>query len=205
MSNRIAAVVALALVLLLAGCSALPPQSVTLAPQVKAPGGNVGKGRTVALKVVDARGDKVVGYRNTDGARTAPITVEGDLTRSVGEAVEHSLASLGFKPAPFKDGAPLGMTVTIRELSYSAQSATVTRKISAKCVLSARVTNGPGTWEGSFPVAQEKEVVTTPDENANARFVNDVLSESLSMLLSDPEMVQYLGKDTLQGKPIKGE
>ncbi|MBI4803619.1 MAG: hypothetical protein HY795_00105 [Desulfovibrio sp.] len=190
---------------ILAGCSAVPPQSVSLVPQVKAPTGNVGKGKTVALKVVDARGDKIIGYRNTDGSRTAPITVEGDLTKSLGQATERTLSELGFKPAPYKDGAPLSLVITLRELQYSAQSLTVTRKISAKCVLSARVVNGPGTWEGSFPVSQEKELVTAPDENANAKFINDVLSESLSMLLSDPEMVQYLGKDYLQGKPIKGE
>lgn len=205
MKRRIAALVAIVSFVWLAGCSPLPPQSVSLAPHVKVPTGNVGKGKTVALKVVDGRGDKIVGYRDTDGARTAPIKVEGDLTKSVGEAAERTLSELGFKPVPFKDGAPLSMTITIRELSYSAQSATVTRKVAVKCVVSARVVNGPGTWEGSFPVSQEKEVVSTPDENANARFVNDVLSESLSMLLSDPEMVQYLGKDTLQGKPIKGE
>lgn len=194
---------ALAALAVLAGCSTVPPQSVALAPQVKVPTGNVGKGKSVAFQVVDARGDKVVGYRNADGGRSAPITVEGDLTRSVGETAAKVLTDLGFKPVPYKDGAPLSLVITIRELAYQAQGQTVTRKISAKCVLSARVTNGPGNWEGSFPVSQEREMVTAPDENANARFINDVLSESLGLLLSDPEMVQYLGRDFTQGKTIK--
>lgn len=187
----------------LAACATVPPQVVTLAPQVKVPTGNVGKGKNVAFQVVDARGDKVVGYRNADGGRSAPITVEGDLTRSVGEPAAKVLSDLGFKPVPFKDGAPLSLVITIRELGYSAQGQTVTRKISAKCVLSAKVVNGPGHWEGSFPVTQEREMVTAPDESANARFINDVLSESLGLLLSDPEMVQYLGRDFTQGKALK--
>lgn len=178
----------------LGACSYTPPQSVALHPEVKAPGGNVGKGRAVAFKVVDARADKVIGYRNTDGGRTAPITVEGDLPQSVGEAAARTLASLGFSPAPYKEGAPLSLVISIAELSYAAQAQTVTRKISVKCALSAKVTNGAGHWQGSFPVSQEKEVVSTPDENYNARFVNEVLSESLSLMLSDPELVQYLGR-----------
>ncbi|MFP5223722.1 MAG: YajG family lipoprotein [Acidobacteriota bacterium] len=196
---------ALVLAGLLAACSGVQPQSVSLHPEVKSPTGNVGKGKTLAFKVMDARADKVVGYRNADGGRSASISVEGDLSKAVGEAAERTLIGLGFKPASFKENAPLSLVITIRELNYSAQGLTVTRKIATKCVLSARVVNGPGHWEGSFPVAQEKEVVTAPDETANARFINDVLSESLTMLLSDPEMVQYMAKDFLQNKTITGE
>ena len=104
---------------------------------------------------------------------------------------------------PFKDGAPLSLTITVRELGYNAAAATVTRKVSVRCVLSARVVNGAGNWEGTFPVGQEKEMVTVPGEADNARFLNDVLSESLSMLLSDPELVQYLGHDPFQAKIVK--
>lgn len=196
---------ALVLAGLLAACSGVQPQSVSLHPEVKSPTGNVGKGKTLAFKVMDARVDKVVGYRNADGARNAPITVEGELSKAVGEAAERTLGGLGFKPAPFKENAPLSLVITIRELNYTAKGETVTRKIGVKAVLSARVVNGPGHWEGSFPVAQEKEMVTAPDENANARSINDVLSESLTMLLSDPEMVQYMAKDFLQNKTITGE
>lgn len=204
--KRIASLLsALVLAALLAGCAGVQPQSVSLHPEVKSPTGNVGKGKTLAFKVMDARTDKVVGYRNADGGRNAPISVEGDLSRTVGEAAERTLTGLGFKPAPFKENATLSLVITIRELSYNAKGMTVTRNIGAKCVLSARVVNGPGNWEGSFPVAQEKEVMTAPDENANARFINDVLSESLTMLLSDPEMVQYMAKDFLHNKTITGE
>lgn len=202
MKRLCAALAAIVCAALLAACSTVPPQSVTLVPQVKAPTGNVGKGKTLAFKVVDNRADKVLGYRNTDGSRTAPITVEGDLSKAVGEAAARTLTELGFKPVPYKEGAPLSLVIGIKELGYSAQGATVTRKVAVKCALSAKVTNGPGHWEGSYPVAQEKELVVNPDENANARFLNDVLSESLSLMLSDPEMVQYLGKDFMRDKTL---
>ena len=185
---------------LLASCSGVPAQSVNLKPDIKAPSGNVGKGKAVALRVVDARADRVVGYRNTDGSHGAPITVEGDLAQSVGQPLGRMLSSLGFEPAPYKDGAARSLTVTIRELNYNAQSLTVTRKVTTKCVLTVRATNGPGTWEGNFPVSQERELMMAPDENANARLVNEVLSESLSMMMSDPELVQFLGKDSVPAK-----
>jgi uncharacterized lipoprotein YajG len=194
---------ALAAFVFLASCAAVPAQTVTLAPDIKAPTGNVGKGKSLAFKVIDGRADKVVGYRNADGSRTAPITVQGDLSAPVGEAAARVLSELGFVPAPFKDGAPLSLTITVRELGYNAAAATVTRKVSVRCVLSARVVNGAGNWEGTFPVGQEKEMVTVPGEADNARFLNDALSESLSMLLSDPELVQYLGHDPFQAKIVK--
>lgn len=195
MKRLFACLAVLAAVALLAACSATPPQTVSLAPQAKVPTGNVGKGKTVALQVSDARHGQVVGYRAADGSRTAPITVEGgDLSKVVGEEVSKTLASLGFKPAPWKEGAPLSLSVSVKELQYAAQSLTVTRKVTVKCVVSAKVVNGPGHWEGSYPVTHEKELALAPDENANARMLNDVLSESLSLLLSDPEMVQFLAK-----------
>jgi uncharacterized lipoprotein len=187
----------------LSGCSPVPAQSVTLAPELRVPTGNVGKGKHLALKVVDARAGKVVGYRNADGSRSAPITVEGPLERVVGEASAKTLSELGFSPAPHKDGAPLELVITVKELHYSVQSMTVTRKVTTKCVLSAKAVNGPGHWEGSFPVSHEKEMVTAPDENANARLINDVLSESLNLMLSDPELVQFLGKEGLRSKTLK--
>jgi uncharacterized lipoprotein YajG len=187
----------------LTSCAPVPAQFVALSPDVKAPTGNVGKGKTLAFKVVDGRADKVVGYRNADGSRTAPIKVEGDLSQPVGEAAAKVLSELGFVAAPYKDGAPLSLVITVRELGYQATAATVTRKVSVKCMLAARVVNGAGTWEGSFPVSQEKEVMTVPNENDNANFLNNVLSESLSMLLSDPELVQYLGHDPFQAKIVK--
>jgi len=198
-----ATLLALLAMVCLASCAGPPSQSVTLSPEVKAPTGNVGQGKTLAFRVVDGRADKIVGYRNADGSRTAAITVTGDLSQSVGEPAARTLSELGFKPAPFKDGAPLSLEITIRELGYSAQAANLTRKITAKCVLAAKVINGAGGWEGSFPVSQEKDVVTAPDENANATFINEVLSESLSMLMSDPEMVQYLGREPIKAKIVK--
>lgn len=188
---------------LVASCSGVPAQSVQLRPDVKAPSGNVGKGKPVALRVVDARADKVLGYRNADGAHTAPITVEGDLAQAVGQPLSRMLSSLGFEPSAYKEGAPRTLTVTVRELGYNAQALTVTRKVATKCTVAVRATNGPGTWEGTFPVSQEKELMMAPDENANARLINDVLSESLSLMMSDPELVQFLGKDSVQGKTVK--
>lgn len=187
------------------GCSPVPAQSVTLVPELKVPTGNVGKGKHLALKVVDARADKVIGYRNADGSRTAPITVEGALEKVVGESSAKILSELGFTPAPYKDGSPLTLTITVKELGYSVQSMTVTRKVTTKCVLSAKAVNGPGHWEGSFPVSHEKEMVTAPDENANARLINDVLSESLNLMLSDPELIQFLGKEGVRSKTLKEE
>uniref|UniRef100_A0A7C4EIP6 Lipoprotein n=1 Tax=Fundidesulfovibrio putealis TaxID=270496 RepID=A0A7C4EIP6_9BACT len=186
-----------------ASCSTVPAQSVALRPDVKAPAGNVGKGKPVALRVVDARSGQVLGYRATDGSKGAPITVQGDLSQAVGEPVSKALSDLGFAPAAYKDGAPLTVTVTIRELTYQAEAKTVSRNVITKCTLAVRATNGPGTWEGSFPVRQERELMLAPDEDANARLINDVLTESLSMMMSDPELVQFLGKDTAQGKTIK--
>ena len=196
------ALAALVCLLMLSACGALPGQSVSLHPDVKVPGGNVGKGKHVALRVVDGRSDRVIGYRGMDGARSAPIDVEGDLSQGIGVVASRALTDLGFQVVPPKDGASRSLTITVRELSYKAQSLTMSKKMTVKCVLVAKALSGHGGWEGNYPVTQEKEVVMTPDVDANARFINEVLSESLNILLSDPEMVQFLGRDTSQGKNL---
>jgi len=201
---RLGALAALLACLLLSACGTLPGQTVSLHPNVTVPAGNIGKGRSVALRVLDGRQDKVLGYRNMDASRTAPIKLEGEreLPEGIGLVASKALTDLGFQVVPPKESANRSLTITVRDLSYKADALTVTKKMAVKCVLAAKAQSGPGVWEGTYPVSQEKEVVMTPDMDANARFINEVLSESLSMLLSDPELVQFLGRETLQGKPI---
>lgn len=202
-SLRLCALLALvACLMLLSACGGLPGQTVSLRPDIKVPTGNIGKGRSVALRVVDGRQDKVIGYRNMDTSRSAPIQVEGDLSSDIGTVAAKVLTDLGFQVVPPKEGVSRSLTITVRELSYKASALTVTKKMAVKCVLAAKALSGSGGWEGSYPVSQEKEVVITPDVDANARYINEVLSESLSTMLSDPELVQFLGRDNLHGKPI---
>lgn len=189
---------------LLAGCG-VPGQTVSFKLDVKEQSSSIGKGKTVALRVVDARPEKVLGYRDMDTSRNSPIRVEGNLTEIVGAAASRALSDMGFSPAPYSESASRSLIITIRDLNYLAKSEGVTKKVSVKCVLSGKAKNGPGTWEGNYPVRQEKEVVITPDENSNARFLNDVLSESLTMLISDPDLQQFLGKEGVRSKTIKQE
>lgn len=186
---------------LLAGCG-VPAQTVSLAPEAKVAMTNVGHGKTVALRVVDTRTDKVLGYRDMDRSKTAPLTVEGDLNAVVGQATSKALNELGFAPVAYKEGAPRSLTVTIRELGYRAESQNVTKKVAVKCVLAVKAINGQASYEGAFPVSQEKEVVMTPNEDDNARLVNAVLSESLTMLMADPELTRFLARDTAKGKNL---
>ena len=192
-----------ACLVLLSACANLPAQTVFLHPDVSVPTGNVGKGKNIGLRVLDERQDKIVGYRNMDTSRSAPITVEGGLTGDIGDAASKVLMELGFQVVPPSEGGSRSLTIAVRELSYKASSLTVTKKVTVKCVLAARATSGPGIWEGSYPVSHEKEVVMTPDVDANARALNDVLTESLTSMLADPALVQFLGRESAQGKLIK--
>ena len=187
----------------LAACAGPAAQSVTLSPMAKAVSGDVGHGKALAFKVEDARPDRaVLGYRDMDGGRTAPISLSGDLAAIVGEAAMRPLKELGFTPKPFREGAPLSLAISIRELGYTAKSSGMTKKVTVRCVLDARVVNGAGGWQGSFPVSREKEVMTTPGVNDNAAFVNSALTDSLNMMFSDPEFVRYLGREPIQPKKV---
>jgi len=191
----------LAALTFLAGCAGPVAQSVTLSPMANAQSGDVGHSRALAFKVEDARTDRaVLGYRDMDGGRTAPISLSGDLAAVVGEAAMRPLTDMGFTPKAFREGAPLSLVVTVRELQYSAKRSGMTKKVAVRCVLDARVVNGAGGWQGSFPVSREKEVMATPGVNDNAAFLNSVLTDSLNMMFSDQEFVQYLGREPIQPK-----
>ena len=197
-------ILALVALSFLAACAGPAAQSVTLAPQVQVPAGDVGRGRTLALRVDDGRADRMVlGYRDVDGGRTAPISSSGDLPAIVGEAAMRPLADMGFKPGPFREGAPLSLVITIRELEYRAWRTGMTKRVGVRCTLEARVTNGAGGWQGSFPVSQEQEMVRTPGVNENARFINSALSESLRMLFASPEFIRALDREPIQPKKVK--
>jgi uncharacterized lipoprotein YajG len=193
----------LAGVLTLSACGALPAQTVSLRPEARSLTDNMGKSKPVALRVVDARSDKTIGYRGTDTGKSATITAEGDLAEIVGKAASRSLTDSGFNPVAFKPGAVRSLTITIRDLSYGSMAQAMTKKVEAKCLLAATVINGPGTYEGTFPVSQEKEVLVTPNETDNAVLINGVLSESLSLLLTDHEIMSFLAKDNVRGKDVK--
>lgn len=202
MSKRIAyPLLALALILALSACG-VTGQTVFIRPMAKVTGSNVGQGKTVAVRVVDSRADKVIGYRDTDFGKNAPIRAEGDLGEALLNSVTRALGELGFNPSSYREGSPRVLTIEIRSLAYEAVKETMSTKSRVRTVLKAHATNGGGTFDGNYPVETSKEDVLRPGEAENAKYINDALSEALTVMLADQELVNFLGRDSARGRTI---
>lgn len=82
----------------LTGC-AFSPQAVVIKPVVKAPVTSLGRDSPVGLQIIDERPKKTLGTRGVRGVG-AELTIEGELTEIVRNAISDGLTKQAFKPSP---------------------------------------------------------------------------------------------------------
>lgn len=170
--------------LLCAAC-ALSPQIVQLDPEIdlvaEAPRGN---GRTIALRVIDARADNIVGSRggvyDTAYIRTAP-----DLVDKVHAALRRGYETLGFRVVAADAPADIALRVELTDFSYEAGGAELVRGVKTGVSVRGTGTQGGRTVTGDYREGAGRDVLLAPSGDTNERRLNEDLSAVLRRLVAD--------------------
>lgn len=178
---------------LLAACSTFAPQMVTLNPKASVTQSTAGLGKVVALKVIDARADKALGYRTTRSDKDSAIITNQNVAKVVQSKIYDSLKKSGFDVDILDNGAR-ALKIEIRELDYSVPTGSWTGGIRILATLNAVVKNGDTTYENLYQITNNERVILKPDREKNEELINKTLSDILQRLLQDEKVIALLAK-----------
>ena len=177
------------------GACAYTSQEAELAPSVDIEASNIGAGKQVALKVVDERTTKTLGHRGSAFIKGAKITTDQDVASVFFGTLQTALAKLGFTTVAFTPGDENSLRVDIRELNYYTSTGFWTGGVHTKAA--AKVTAGEGSYpfEKVYTSEGEKRVVFVPGADKNTATINATLSDLITKIVTDQELVEFLTRD----------
>lgn len=178
---------------LLAACATFAPQLVTVNPDVSVIESAAGLGKVVALKVIDTRADKSLGYRTTRSDKDSAIITNQDVAKVVEQKIYAALRKNSFDVTTLDNG-PRALKVEIRNLEYSVPTGSWTGGIRILATLNAVVKNGDTTYENLYQITNNERVVIKPDREKNEALINKTLSDVLQRLLQDQNLIALLAK-----------
>lgn len=172
---------------LLAGCTPAP-QIIPAVAQVDVPATQArGAGRSIAIEVVDARDDTIVGYRDPARADSA-ITTSPELLENMRRALEQGYRELGFIIVAAGQEADIELQVRLTEFGYQRAEGGVVRELLTGATVEATSVLPEKTITATYRDAQSKDTVLRPSLAANAEILNGHLDGALSKLVADPRL-----------------
>ncbi|MEQ5801363.1 YajG family lipoprotein [Halomonas sp. H10-9-1] len=178
----------------LAGCAA--PQTLQLDPQRSAEVPVTGSGQSVTVIAADGRDSEVIGTRTGSAMSTATITVYAhELIPRLQREAERAVREMGFAPTTQRAEGRPSLILTLDHLGYGrGQSRPVVGEARLEAVLVAEATNGGNTYTGTYTSRRTQSFAVRPDQEANARMVNELLSDGLDRAFRDPELGRLLAR-----------
>lgn len=179
-------------ILVASGC-AFNPQKANLTPNVSVTNSQIGGKTPVYIQVIDERADKALGRRGTAYGAAAEITAQQDLAQVVKNEIAKGLTSQGFVISD-QASAKSKLVIEIRALEYSTSQGFWTGGVHIKGALKGRAQQNTQTFEKMYRYEKEERVVVVPTAETNERWINDALSETLSQLIKDSELLSFLAE-----------
>lgn len=179
------------IVSLLAACG-LSPQQVPIAPVLETPVRNLGRGRDIAVQVTDARARKEIGTRGGIYGDTAVLTPAGDLAIAIRDALALALRNEGFRVVGAEGQFPLGIRVSVDDLSYAPVQGTVIKQVQTGIDFRVTLQDALRSISTKITFSSTQDVIGTPSPEDNERLINRTISKGLARMLNDHEVVEFL-------------
>jgi uncharacterized lipoprotein YajG len=173
------------------GC-ALAPQQVNLSPTLTVLSSVEGANITVGVRVVDDRRAATLGRLVGGSGGSVEVTSSQDVAGVVGKCLIDGLRKKGFVPVDFADGIRPGLTVEVRLLDYVAYKGFPAGRAIIKGELKAVAVRGKASFESYYRSEREEKYLSMPDEEKTGKWINNVLGDVVSQLLSDAGLLKFL-------------
>lgn len=172
---------------------ALSPQTIDIRPSVElSNSADTGKGRTVAVTVVDDRKSAVIGTRGGVYASTSEIRTSDDIKTPIRDELANRLRELGFVVMDSAESADATLKLIVDSIEYAASGEPVVRSVETAATMRviAKVKNREYT--GRYRGTRTTDVLTAPDVEDNEAMINAAVSRVLERLLTDVELHAFL-------------
>ncbi|AZM95333.1 YajG family lipoprotein [Vreelandella venusta] len=180
---------------LLAACAS--PQYLQLSPERSASVPQTGSGQQVTVIATDARESEVIGTRSGGNMSTAQITVSShELIPQLQAEAERAVRDMGFTPTRDAAQGRPSITLELAGLNYAkgGSGQPLIDEARIEGVFRAIAQNKGTTYTGTYTSRRTQGYAIKPGEDANARMLNDLLSDGLNRAFSDPELGRLLAR-----------
>ncbi|PRB80252.1 YajG family lipoprotein [Pseudomonas sp. MYb185] len=180
------------LALVLAGC-AHSPQQLNVTPSVTAPLSQVARQQPVVVTVKDSRSSPVLGTRGGIYPDSSNLTLSAQTVPHLRQQVEQALGKLGFQVVP--EGTPNAnsLVVSLAELSYvSPQEGVYVTQADISAVFATEVRSMNQRYIGRYSASAQHRFGYAPNQATNTRLVTEVMSDALSRIFKDQEVIRIL-------------
>lgn len=182
--------VALAIVLVVAGCASSPLR-IQVTPKVTVNQGQIGFGRTYIIEVHDLRHGQAVGKRSSGD--NSDILIANDLANAVGLAVADGMDAMGFATGQQGVAEEIRIRIDITSLQYGAPTDTVyTNKVDMNAKISVQVDRGGDHFSGQYGTKGDKRFVLAPGPEQSSEAVSKMMSQALQNMFNDPSFISFL-------------
>lgn len=180
------------LTLVLGGC-AHSPQQLNVTPSVTVPLSQVARQQPVVVTVQDSRSSPVLGTRGGIYPDSSNLTLSAQTVPHLRQQVEQALGKLGFQVVP--EGTPNAnnLVVSLAELSYvSPKEGVYVTQADISAVFAAEVRSMNQRYNGRYSASAQHRFGYAPNQATNTRLVSEVMSDALSRIFKDQEVIRIL-------------
>ncbi len=181
--------------ILMAGCAYID-QNLQVAPSVAVNKSDIGKGKKIALRIVDDREDETIGNRGTGyyGMKGAKITTSQDLVEVLRNSFVDNLKNIGFQAVGENEANTL-LRVELRALSYDTSTGLWAGANIGKSTIKIIATDPVNkVYEKSYHSQKEVKTVFVGSQETNSKVINESLTETLTKIFADQELWNFLAK-----------
>lgn len=175
---------------LFAGC-AWVHQDATLKLDPAITPSSIGRDATVAVKVLDQRRSKTIGYRGLD-SKNATITTDQDVAALFRAKIVEGLSRKGFNAVPHGEQPGRPLTVEIRQIEYKTDMDFWKGIIQAEVAISAWSVREDASYERIYHGQRKDTTMEAPGAKTNERLINGAISDALQNLLEDERLIRFL-------------
>ena len=176
----------------LAGC-AHSPQQLNVAPSVTAPLSQVAQQRPVVVSVQDNRSSPVLGTRGGLYPESSNLTINPEAVSHLQEQVEQALTKLGFQVVADGTANANSLVVGLAELTYiSPKEGVYVTQADLGAAFTAEARSANHRYNGRYSASAQHRFGYAPNQATNTRLVTEVMSDALSRIFKDPEVIRVL-------------
>ncbi len=180
----------------LAACS-LDHQQVTLTPRIENATSQIGRGQPVYLVVNDVRSSRLLGYRIDETKDRAEITAANDVRQVIYDNVKQILVDNGFEVVPDQSTAAPRFSVDIRDLQYKASGKYVAPSVTTSAVFKGTAQRPDRSFSKDYEINRKEREALPLTSERNARIINAIVSDVLTMMADDKDMFSFLAGATV--------
>jgi uncharacterized lipoprotein len=179
--------------LLITAC-AQSPQAIKLAPTFAAPTQQNGGQSPVHVRVSDQRANKVLGSRGGAYRETAVITLANDLSLPIEKALSSYMAKMGYDVDSLNP-ATADLHVIFTSLVYDhPKEDGVGYDMDMSATVEVEARRGNEHYQGRYRIKRNQKFFNAPSGAQNTTLVNELVTEVLESMFSDPKLVAFLQK-----------